>query len=213
MLHRQGFSSSVCQAVVGAIPASVMKVYQCWKNWVGWCVQEGIPNNAISASKLADVLVYLFWCCNVGWGRRDLGGTPGRDILTSRKNFAPPFWGGVSPEWVYGADCVGVTVNEDPTCPAGFHPKSGATSTCHAFLFKGRSLTLMYKACLMVLVMPCNFLSTKEKFSSLMRYPVVWEWSKVGGGALRCSFYFPTKFLPVSSMYFIVHPGWSHLYL
>ena len=36
VLHRQGFSSSVCQA--GATQTSEMKVYQqCWKEWAGWC--------------------------------------------------------------------------------------------------------------------------------------------------------------------------------
>ena len=31
------------------------KMYQqCWKEWGGWCNQEGVPNNAISAPKLAD---------------------------------------------------------------------------------------------------------------------------------------------------------------
>ena len=33
---RQGFSSSVCQAVVVATQASMMKMYQqCWKEWAG----------------------------------------------------------------------------------------------------------------------------------------------------------------------------------
>ena len=44
------------------------KVYQqCWKEWAGWCGQQGVPNNAISAPKLANFLVHLFqlglaWC-------------------------------------------------------------------------------------------------------------------------------------------------------
>ena len=38
VLCRQGFSSSACQAVVGATQASTSKVYQqCWKEWAGWC--------------------------------------------------------------------------------------------------------------------------------------------------------------------------------
>ena len=38
------------------------KVYQqCWKEWAGWCAQEGVPNNAISVPKLADFLINLFW--------------------------------------------------------------------------------------------------------------------------------------------------------
>ena len=57
VLHRQGFSFSVCQAVVGATQTSTSKVYQqCWKEWAGWCAQQGVPNNAISAPKLA-----IFW--------------------------------------------------------------------------------------------------------------------------------------------------------
>ena len=57
VLHKQGFFSSVCPAVVGATQASVSKVYQqCWKEWAGWCVQQGLPNNAISTPKLGN-----FW--------------------------------------------------------------------------------------------------------------------------------------------------------
>ena len=50
VLHRQGFSSSVCQAVAGATWVSTSKVYQqCWKEWTGWSAWQGVPNNAISA--------------------------------------------------------------------------------------------------------------------------------------------------------------------
>ena len=63
VLHRWGFSPSVCQEVAGATQASTLKVYQqCWKKWAGWCAQEGVPNNAISAPKLTDFwLIYLDW--------------------------------------------------------------------------------------------------------------------------------------------------------
>ena len=55
------FSSSVYQAVVGATQTSTPKVYQqCWKEWASWCAQQGLPNNAISASKLAIFLLHLF---------------------------------------------------------------------------------------------------------------------------------------------------------
>ena len=60
VLCRQGFSSSVCQAVAGTNRTSMSRVYQqCWKEWAGWCVQQGLPNNAISA-KLANFLLCLF---------------------------------------------------------------------------------------------------------------------------------------------------------
>ena len=50
VLCRQGFSSSVCQAVAGATQMSTSRVYQqCWKEWAGWCARQGLPNNAISA--------------------------------------------------------------------------------------------------------------------------------------------------------------------
>ena len=39
---------------------------------------------------------------NVGWGERERGGTPGRDIFTPRKNFVSPFLFGGGPEWVGG---------------------------------------------------------------------------------------------------------------
>ena len=60
-LCRQEFSSSVCQAVAGATWVSMSKVYlQCWKEWAGWCTQQGVPNNVISAPKLANFLWHLF---------------------------------------------------------------------------------------------------------------------------------------------------------
>ena len=61
VLHRQGFSSSVCQAVAGATRMSMSRVYQqCWKEWARWCAQQGLPNNALSAPKLANFLLHLF---------------------------------------------------------------------------------------------------------------------------------------------------------
>ena len=46
-LHKQGLSSSVCQAVVGSMQASATKVYkQCLKEWAGWYAQEVVTNNA-----------------------------------------------------------------------------------------------------------------------------------------------------------------------
>ena len=44
VLSRQRFSSSVCQVVVGATQMPMSKAYQqCWKEWVGWCAQQGLP--------------------------------------------------------------------------------------------------------------------------------------------------------------------------
>ena len=57
VLHRQGFSSSVLQAVVGATQVSTTNIYQqCWKKWARWCAQDCLSNNAISAHKLTDFL-------------------------------------------------------------------------------------------------------------------------------------------------------------
>ena len=37
-LHRQEFSSSVCQVVYWATQASTAKAYyHCWKEWASWC--------------------------------------------------------------------------------------------------------------------------------------------------------------------------------
>ena len=61
VLHRQGFSSSVCQTVAGETLASTPKIYQqCWKEWGGWCAWEGLPINDVSAPKLANFLLHLF---------------------------------------------------------------------------------------------------------------------------------------------------------
>ena len=56
-----GFSSSVCQVVVGTTQMSTLRVYQqCWKEWASWCVRKDLPNDAISASKLANILFHSF---------------------------------------------------------------------------------------------------------------------------------------------------------
>ena len=61
VFHRQGFSSSVCQAMAGLTEASTTVVYQqCWKEWAGMSTQEGVPNNAISHPKLPYFLLHLF---------------------------------------------------------------------------------------------------------------------------------------------------------
>ena len=67
VLCRRGFSSLVCQVVAGATRMSTSKVYQqCWKEWAGWCARQGLPNNAISAPKLANFCYIFFrldcWC-------------------------------------------------------------------------------------------------------------------------------------------------------
>ena len=70
VLPRQGFSSLVCQVVVGATWASLSKVYQqCWKEWAGCCAQQVVPNNAISAPKLAG----LFGAFRVGLAWHTIG--------------------------------------------------------------------------------------------------------------------------------------------
>ena len=47
--------------MVGVIQAFMTKVYQhCWKELVGLCAQEGIPNNTISVPLLAGFFIHLF---------------------------------------------------------------------------------------------------------------------------------------------------------
>ena len=61
VLCQQGFSPSVCQVVVGETQTSMSRVYQqCWKEWASWCAQQSLPNDAISAPKLANFLLHLF---------------------------------------------------------------------------------------------------------------------------------------------------------
>ena len=58
VLCRQGFSSLFCQAVAGATRMSTSSVYQqYWKEWDSWCARQGLPNNAISAPKVANFFV------------------------------------------------------------------------------------------------------------------------------------------------------------
>ena len=65
VLYRQGFSSLVCQVVAGATRMSTSKVCQhCWKEWASWCVQQGLPNTAISAPKLAN---FCYICFRWDW--------------------------------------------------------------------------------------------------------------------------------------------------
>ena len=64
--------SNVCYADKGSLPQSIRwwqrqlkhlcpKVYQqCWKEWAGCCTQQGVPNNSVSAPKLANYLLHLF---------------------------------------------------------------------------------------------------------------------------------------------------------
>ena len=61
VFQRQGFSCLICIVVVGVTSASMTNIYlQYWKERTGWCAEEGVPNNAISAPKIADILVHLF---------------------------------------------------------------------------------------------------------------------------------------------------------
>ena len=47
--------------MAGATQTPTSRVYQqCWKEWANWCAQQGLPNDAISASKLANFLLHLF---------------------------------------------------------------------------------------------------------------------------------------------------------
>ena len=80
------------------------------------------------------------------------------------------------------------------------------------YLFSEASLTLMYMASLIFLLMPWNSLSTIEKQSWLTRCPVVmvWRWM---GDALRCSLYLSPNVLPDSPMFSSVQLICGHLYL
>ena len=68
--------SNVCYANKGSLPQSIRwwqrqlrmstsRVYQqCWREWAGWCAQQGLPNNAISAPKLAN---FCYICFRSDW--------------------------------------------------------------------------------------------------------------------------------------------------
>ena len=139
-------------------------------------------------------------------------GTPGWTNLHKEEFLCPLMLGGC-PAWVGGMTGVGdFIVNRELTCPVALHPKCGAVGTCPDICLMG-SLTLMYMASLMVLVMPFGSLPNMEKLSSLMMCTVVWEWLKMEKEALICTLYLLPKFLPVLPMYSMVHPGGTSIYV
>ena len=105
---------------------------------------------------------------------------------------------------VCGADSVGVTVKRASMSCSTPSQMWGSLSLPR-FLFKGGSLTLMYMASLMVLVMPCDSLSHYGEFFQFDEVSCSLGMVKDGGGALRCFLYHSPKFLPVSPMYSMVH--------
>ena len=63
----------MCYADKGSLPQSVRQwmggqlkhlrqgsASSAGEEWAGWCAQQGLPNNAISAPKLANFLLHLF---------------------------------------------------------------------------------------------------------------------------------------------------------
>ena len=69
------------------------------------------------------------------------------------------------------------------------------------FLLRDESLTQMYIFSVMVLVTPCDSLSTMVKYSKLTGCPVVWLWWCIGDRALRCCFTLSPNDLPTSPIY------------
>ena len=62
----------MCYADRGSLPWSVRQwqgqlkclhqgsTTSAWKEWASWCARQGLPNNALSAPKLANFLLHLF---------------------------------------------------------------------------------------------------------------------------------------------------------
>ena len=80
------------------------------------------------------------------------------------------------------------------------------------FLLRDGSLTLIYRASLMVLIRFWSSLPTISKFSILMLWPVVLLWSNMGDGAFWCSLNLSPKVLEDSPIYSSSHSTLSHLY-
>ena len=156
-------------------------------------------------------LLGKIWCQNIGyWGE---GRHPWEVHTYPKEEFWAPFYLGGSTEWVCGVD--GVLDHCKRRSNMSYSTPSQMWGSWYLLSFLGKvgSLTLMFMASLMVLVIPYDSLSIMNKCSNLMKCSAVWEWPKMGEGALRCSLNLSPKFLPVSPMYSMVHPGWSHLYL
>ena len=81
------------------------------------------------------------------------------------------------------------------------------------FPLRHGSLTLMYMASMMVLVMFWASLPTMEELSTLVWWPVIFAWPQMGKGAMRCSLSLSPKILEDSPMHSSSHSNLSHLYL
>ena len=81
------------------------------------------------------------------------------------------------------------------------------------FLFRDGSLTLIYRASLMVLMRFWSSLPTISKFSMLMLWPVVLWWSNMGDRAFWCSLNLSPNVLEDSPIYSPSHSTLSHFYL
>ena len=81
------------------------------------------------------------------------------------------------------------------------------------FLFRDESLTLMYRASLIVLIRFRSSLPTMLKLLMVTLWPVMLLWSYMGEGAFRCSLNLSPKVLEESPMYSSSHSTLSHWYL
>ena len=81
------------------------------------------------------------------------------------------------------------------------------------FLLRDGLLTLMYNTSLIALLRFWSSLPTMLKLSNVILWPVMFWWSYIGEGALRCSLNLSPKVLEDSPMYSSSHSTLSHWYL
>ena len=79
------------------------------------------------------------------------------------------------------------------------------------FLFRDELLTLMYRASFIALLRLCSSLPTMLKFSTLMSWPVMVWWSKMGERAFWCSLNLSPKVLEDSPIYSSSQSTLQHL--
>ena len=136
------------------------------------------------------------WCyCQVADGIATAGWWLA-DVMASRQMLLPGQYFNFSSEMLYRTS--------SEICGRWYLP---------IFLFRDGSLTLIYRASLMVLMRFWSSLPTISKFSILMLWPVVLWWSNMGDGAFWCSLNLSPKVLEDSPIYSSSHSTLSHLYL
>ena len=179
--------------------------------------RQAITMSDVNTSKASSGQI---WCQNMmgKFGANvDVGrswGNPWRTILTRWYEVicaCPPLWGW--PQWNCdeGLEKGDITVDRELAYPAAPHPTCVAADACQGSCLEVHWLWWTWPP-----LWSWWWSGTPYPLwrSCQVRWNDLWFWHvHKWGGALRYSLYLFPKVLPVSPIYSILHPRWSHLYL